>query len=205
MPRNRRKAPLTTKPRKIANTALHTKMLESLWSFSVDDLEELFREPWRDGRNAVRLCGEAGALEGHHSEDGDRALLWIGETLKRDRSTLTTADYDQAELLVYELSRSKRLNDAFHGAAVGILGNWIAQSDGGGHVPNDWLRRTFWGRLRDGFNADIAVELIGKWRALDLGLKWAGTTEQETMFRWLWLNGRYQMAIALAKRHGQRP
>lgn len=185
------------------NPAFQSRMIESLLTLSVDDLEELFREPWRDGRNAVRLCCEAAAIGGHQSEDGDRALLWVGEILKRtDPKSFTTADYDRGTELQYELSRSARLNDVFYTHALGILTNWIAHSDGGGHVPNDWLRRAFWTRLRDGDGVEVstAVELIGKWRAGDLGVKWAGTTERETMYRWLWLGGRYRLAIDLAKR-----
>lgn len=174
-------------------------MLDAVWgAVGPDDVTAWFQEPWRDGRNAVRLCITMGRTGGGMGDEAAGGLAWLASTADRERADLAAEDYDRADELRYAMSRSTRDNDVFIEAAAAILGNWIANSDGGGHVPNSFLAGAFWPRLRDGLDEDAAAAEVGAARARDRGLSWLCVTERDRTFRWLWLNRRYQLAMLVA-------
>lgn len=176
-------------------------VMQVLLDCSADEIEEWFRVPWRDGRNAIRLCLDAALFKFAAGPDSTTALLWLTDLVGRTRETLTTVDYNEAERLAGELSRSSTAADVFLGAAMKIAANWIANSDGGGYVPNVYLTGAFWPFLRDGSLDDSwAIALVGKHRAHDLGLDWMAARDPDHTFRWLWMNQRYRLAFVVARR-----
>ena len=193
----RRRARLAPNPHKLE---LKASMLDELWEATgVDDIEEWFREPWNDSCNAVILCLAARNLAGSCSER--QAVLLSGLDLIRGitRGALTSTDYYRVDEIRYEASRSSDRVDVFLEAAASILMNWIANSDGGGHVANGHLAGAFWPLLRDStIDENAARELVGNHRAADLGMNFHAPSNQ--LFRWLWLNGRYRVAMAIGKR-----
>lgn len=195
---------------------LESDILRSLLDsdVNVNEIEEWFREPWRDSRQAARLALEAalcvrepGKRDYKGGPDSAAATAWATLMFAASRGSLTSDDYEQAERLQVELGRSPYLSDVFLCGAVRIIGNWIANSDGGGHVPNAYLVGSFWPAVRDGLlEEDVARAWAGKHRAIDYGLDWMGSVDPDRSFRWLWLNGRYRLATiaALTKRPRSR-
>jgi len=186
-------------------------MLSVVWG-DPDTVDEWFTEPWRDGRNATELCRVLGgmttpAMDGTPlSLSSKEAEVWLqcfhtpGEgNAYPPRSFFTTRDYDRAEALRYLMARSDRPNDVFFEAGLAIASNWIANSDGGGHVPNVHLARALWARLYEGVHEEVVQETVGQYRAQDLGLQWHDPNTQAQAFRWLWLNQRYRLALTLER------
>lgn len=177
-----------------------TAVLDSMWnSLGPDDVTAWFQEPWRDGRNAVRLCVTMGRVGGGMGREAEAAADWLTDAADRERADLGAAGYELADEHRYAMSRSARANDVFLEAGAAILGNWIANSDGGGYVPNTFLAGAFWPRLRDGLSEDLAETEVGAARARDCGLSWVGHDERERTFRWLWLNRRYTLAMLVTR------
>jgi hypothetical protein len=180
------------------------------------DFEAWFSEPWRDGRNAVRMClflenkptsfvVDPGV--GVRSGD-DTPRYWLVNALARDHSQLTTEDYERAEAYRYDVSRTDASRyGVLLDTALAIYANWIARSDAGGVVPNVFLsaafnRLMYSGELRE----DHAQAAVGMARATDAGIPWivdasvsAEAAKHGATHRWLWLNRRYHMAYALAR------
>lgn len=174
--------------------------LDAVWRvLDQDDVTAWFQEPWRDGRNAVKLCMTMGQVGGGLSEEAAGAAAWLAAAADRERADLGAAGYELADGHRYAMSRSARPNDVFLEAGAAILGNWIANSDGGGYVPNTFLTGAFWPRLRDGLSEELAETEVGAARARDLGLDWIGHGERDRLFRYLWLNQRYSLAMLMAR------
>lgn len=173
-------------------------MLEGLWDGvdDLDDLDEWFREPWRDGRNAMKVCVEL-ALDERPSRDGVKAISFLIDKFECDRSTLTSVEYETADGIRYELSRSESASsaDLLLENALSIFMNWLANSDGGGHVPNNYLRCAIWALMQRDDAYDRIRKLVGKHRALDRGLRWPPENAKDAAFRWFWLNRRYRLAF----------
>lgn len=208
----RRRERIETPPKAGFELDAKAAMLEELWG-EPQAIADWFAEPWNDGRHAIVLCGKFGSSEapllggGPRDSTAIKADKWLQAFLRRSnfgenvpvdwsRQRFTTKDYDEADALRYELSRTERPNNVFYEAAMMIAANWIANSDGGGHVPNTHLNNVFWQRLRVGDMNDIAVlEAVGAERARDRGLAWHAPSGQA--FRWFWMNQRYRMAMSL--------
>lgn len=131
------------------------------------DEDEWFGPPWRDGRNAVRLVEALGIAAG-----AAPLPALIQRVLTSSHGVLSTADYDAVNELAYEASREAQgLEGDLVPIASGVLANWIARSDGGGHVPNVHLRglvgQILW---RGWLPLPIVRWTVGSWRARDLDL-----------------------------------
>lgn len=151
-----------------------------------------FGPPWRDGRNAVRLIEALGIAAGAQPLP---ALLQ--RVLASDHRTLSTADYDAVNELAYEASREARgIEGDLVPIAANVLANWIARSDGGGHVPNIHLRG-FVGRMlwRGWLPHGIVRWTVGSWRARDLGLG----IRDHALFMTRWEARQYQSAYAVRR------
>jgi hypothetical protein len=174
-------------------------MLDELWeATSIDDIEEWFREPWNDSRHAVVLALAARNLAGNCNDQQVVQIRGLNLVQGIARNFLNTVDYDRVEEIRYAASRSADRIDVFIEAAASILMNWIANSDGGGHVANVHLAGAFWPQLRDGtLSEDNARELVGNHRAADFGMNFHAPENQ--LFRWLWLNGRYRVAMMISR------
>lgn len=210
--RQRTRAKIEAAPKPGFEIDAKTAMLEELWG-EPQAIADWFVEPWQDGRHAIALClrfgGATGGTFGGSNLDiaAQDAEKWLHAFLTRSnfnegipatqsRARFTTKDYEAADVLRYELSRTSRPNNVFYEAAMLIAGNWIANSDGGGHVPNVHLNNVFWQRLRVGdMHEDAVHAAVGAERARDRGLDWFGPSGQT--FRWFWMNHRYRMAMSL--------
>lgn len=145
----------------------------------VDDEDAWFGPPWRDGRNAVRLIEALGVAAG-----GSPLPALLQRVLASEHRTLSTSDYDAVNELAYEASReAPGIAGDLVPIAANVLANWIARSDGGGHVPNIHLRGVVGRILWRGWLPHTIVRwTVGSWRARDLGL---GVRDRaEFMTRW---------------------
>lgn len=158
-----------------------------------DDEDAWFGRPWQDGRNAVRLIESLGTAAG-----SPPLPELVQRILRSPHSTLSTADYDAVNELAYEASREARgIETDLVPIASGILANWIARSDGGGHVPNIHLRgvvgRILW---RGWLPTGIVRWTVGSWRARDLGLD----DRDRPVFMTRWDARQYRAAWTVARR-----
>lgn len=175
---------------------------------TVNEVEDWFTEPWRDGRNAVRLALTVIPSARHKASDEDLvAHAWLFEVLAKDHSALTSEDYQRANDLKYEVSRAGNVRySSMTYAALEIYANWIARSDGGGVVPNIHLNTAFARAIWDGeLDEREAHEDVGLWRSVDAGIDWRrigdGSEEgkRAATHRWLWMNRRLLMANTFAR------
>ena len=155
-----------------------------------EDEDAWFGPPWRDGRNAVRLIEALGCAAG-------AAALppLLQRILTSDHRALSTADYDAVNELAYEASReAPGIEGDLVPIAASVLANWIARSDGGGHVPNVHLRgvvgRILW---RGWLPHELVRWMIASWRARDLGLN----VRERAEFLARWSAGQYRSAYAI--------
>lgn len=197
MAHNRQRNQLTYEPEN------QREMLEAFYEATAqDDLVAWFGAPWNDGRNAVRLLCDLDK----RMPKPDSPEAWLRAMLDRERASLTTEDYERAELYRYETSRTDHSRyGLLTDAALTVYANWIACSDGGGHVPNVHLTavvsRLLWTAQLE---SDQANAVVGAWRATDAGLPWSGVgtaapwARRAAAHRWFWLNRRYRMAYDLA-------
>lgn len=162
-------------------------------SLETDDEDAWFGPPWRDGRNAVRLIEALGIAAGAQPLP---ALLQ--RVLTSEHRALSTTDYDAVNELAYEASREAQgIAGDLVPIAASVLANWIARSDGGGHVPNIHLRgvvgRILWrGWLPHG----IVRWTVGSWRARDLGLD----DRERAEFLTRWETRQYRRAYTIRSR-----
>jgi hypothetical protein len=179
------------------------EMLAELWELTeIHDLEAWFQDPWRDGRNAVRLCLALDA-----PRRGGSVAAWLEEMLPLDRGELTADHYHQADVYRYEVSRTDATRyGVLLDAALAVYANWIAASDGGGHVPNVHLSAAVARLLNSGELGNEGVhETVGLWRARDALVPWEaiGTgghaARRAAAHRWFWMNRRWA-AASLASR-----
>lgn len=115
--------------------------------------------------------------------------------LTSEHRSLATADYDAVNELAYEASReAKGIEGDLVPIAASVLANWIARSDGGGHVPNIHLRgvvgRILW---RGWLPYGIVRWTVGSWRARDLALGIRDRVE----FLARWETRQYRRAYAI--------
>ena len=162
-------------------------------SIESDDEDAWFGPPWRDGRNAVRLIEALGVAAGAQPLP---ALLQ--RVLASEHRALSTADYDAVNELAYEASREATgIEGDLVPIAASVLANWIARSDGGGHVPNIHLRGVVGRILWKGWLPHPVVRwTVGSWRARDLGLGVRPRAE----FMTRWESRQYRSAYAVRSR-----
>lgn len=186
------------------------EMMAAFLEYTSDDLGYWFVEPWRDGRNAARLCLTVIPPAQYKTSPEDTvARAWLFDVLAKDHSALTSEDYERANEFRYEVSRASGARyGSFTDAALTIYANWIARSDGGGYVPNVHLETTFARAIWNGeLDERIAHEEVGHWRARDAGIAWQligdGSDEGRlaATHRWFWMNRRCALANALARSH----
>lgn len=185
------------------------EMLATFWEqTTLGDMEAWFSEPWRDGRNAARLCLTAmpSARKAVAPEEST-ASAWLYEVMAKEHHQLTSDDYVQANEFKYEVSRTDATRyGVLLDAALAIYANWVARSDGGGLVPNVHLSSAFGRILYSGeLDEREAHEAVGLWRARDAGMSWTtigGGSDEGRLaatHRWLWMNRRYAMAYTFAR------
>jgi hypothetical protein len=156
-----------------------------------DDEDAWFGPPWQDGRNAVRLVEALGIAAG-----APPLPALLQRIVGGDPEALSTVDYDAVNELAYEASREARgIEGDLVPIAAAILANWIARSDGGGHVPNVHLRG-FVGRIlwRGWLPSPIVRWTIGVWRARDLGID-----RDRPIFMTRWEARQYKTAWAMPR------
>jgi hypothetical protein len=189
---------------------LREEMLQAFWEATdAVDLEAWFTEPWRDGRNAARLClhpfGATNATVA--AVAGDAPREWLLRTIDKDHAQLTSEDYEHANTFQYEVSHTDGTRyGVFLDAALAIYANWIARSDGGGIVPNIHLSNAFGRILYSGeLDEQEAHQYVGLWRSRDAGMDWmrigdgSSAGRRAATHRWLWMNRRCQMADVFAR------
>lgn len=122
-----------------------------------------FNRPWRDGRHAVRLIETLGISAG-----GTPLPPAVAAIAAFDHSTVI-GDYELLDQFAGEASfLATPPNSVTHAAAAWTLSNWIANSHGGGHVPNVHLRSVCgWLLYRSVIDADVVRWEIGRARARD--------------------------------------
>lgn len=122
----------------------------------------------------------------------------LQRVLTSDHRALSTADYDAVNELAYEASREAQgIEGDLVPIAASVLANWIARSDGGGHVPNIHLRGVVGRILWKGWLPHAIVRwTVGLWRSRDLGLD----VREHREFMTRWETRQYQRAYAVRSR-----
>jgi hypothetical protein len=157
----------------------------------LDDEQTWFQEPWRDGRNAVRLLETLGILAGGSSLPDP-----IQGALARAPADTSAADYTAVEAAGLEAGLRPGVDGVVIPAAAGCLCNWIANSHGGGHVPNVYLRGTVGWLMWRGLSPDSVRWEAGRARARD----WELADGPSADFARLWFSRRYVAAWRLVAR-----
>lgn len=148
-----------------------------------------FSRPWRDGYLAVKLLETLGLLHG-----GAPLPPALHSTLARPADETDAADYATVAAVALESTLLPGVDGVVVPAAAACLANWIAQSHGGGVVPNVHLRSTVGWLLWHGLDPVLARWEIGRARSLDLQLD-AG---RAAAFMRLWRRRQYGAAWRLA-------
>lgn len=160
----------------------------------LSDLDEeaaWFSSPWRDGRNAVRLLETLGILLG-----GSSLPAAVHAIMTKPADAISSADYASLEDTSLQAGLRPGVDGVIIPAAAGCLGNWIANSHGGGHVPNVYLRSTVGWLLWRGLPVDTARWETGRARGRDV-LSDDGLIAE---FARLWFGRRYVAAWRLVER-----
>lgn len=156
------------------------------------DLEEAawFTRPWHDGRHAVRLMETLGVLVGGHTLPAA-----IQTALTKPVHEVTSQDYAAVEAAGTEAWLTPGPDGIVIPAAAACLANWLANSHGGGVVPNVHLRSTVGRLLWGGLGVEAARWEVGRSRARDLGLGDGPGAE----FARLWYQRRYAAAWSISR------
>lgn len=147
-----------------------------------------FTTPWRYGGNVVCLLETLGVLAGGHS------LPTALHDVLREPAKATAITYDQVERAGLEATLTIGPDGIVHPAAAAVLSNWIANSHGGGHVPNVHLRGVVGWLIWRGLDPSLVRWEIGRARAKDLQLDDGRSAE----FRRLWRLREYAAAWRLS-------